>query len=234
MVNRSPSVSLTTAKAGVQAARAVNAPPNWWIPACVGRTTSRGSAGPRITRPGQLAMVLALTLLSACASPYIQRGPQSVDGLQLDTPIEWTDLGTPRRRVWTRDGVLLNTLRIHTDIRPGEPVLRRQSGVRREEGVRFRAGMDAIAIQDLILDALRAEGLADVAASGLRPARLMGRPALRAEIRFSTPEGLRYRGLLLAEGEDGTLSYLLWYAPETYYYGRDREAVEAIFASLGG
>lgn len=228
---RAPSVSVTPAFAGMTTSRER---------ACraIGEAADRAQRAllrrRPVTSPSRLALLVMLALLAACGSPHIKRGPQVVDGLQLDTPVEWTDLGTPGRRVWTRDGVLLNTLRIHTDIEPGEPVLRRQANVHRDEGVRFRAGMDAIAIQDLILDALRAEGLADVAASGLRPARLMGRSGLRAELGFATPTGLRYRGLLLAEGEDGTLSYLLWYAPETHYHGRDRDAVEAIFASLGG
>lgn len=180
-----------------------------------------------------LGVVVAL-LLSACASPLIRPGAQSVDGLQLTTPIEWTTLGFAGERLWTRDGPSLNALRFYTDIQPGEQVFRQHLKGRKDEGARFRAGMSAIDIQDLIVEGLRESHLANVQASGLRPAKLQGRTGFRADLDFDSPAGLHYRAMLLGEGEDDSLSFVLYSAPAEYYFERDQAAVDAIFASLGG
>ncbi len=175
---------------------------------------------------------LSLALLSACSSPLIKPGAQTVDGLALRTPQSWSDLGFRGQRLWTRDGASLNALRIYTDIQPGEHVFRARLRGEQDEGARFRAGLSSIEIGELIVEGLRASGLSNVVARDLRPASLNGRSGFRAELGFDTSAGLHYRGLLLAEGNDGTLSFLLYTAPAEFYFERDRATVESIFDSL--
>ena len=181
---------------------------------------------------GLLALLLAL--LSGCSSPLIKPGAQTVDGLPLSTPLSWSDLGYQGQRLWTRDGVSLNALRIYTDIEPGEHVFRARLRGERDEGVRFRAGLSDIEIAELIVEGLRASSLINVRATDLRPASLNGHSGFRAELSFDNNSGLHYRGLVLAEGADGSLSFLMYTAPAEFYFERDRAAVEAIFASLAG
>jgi hypothetical protein len=180
----------------------------------------------------KLLAMFALAFLAGCSSPLIRPGPQTVDGLDLDTPLSWSDLGYRGERLWTRDGASLNALRIYTDIEPGEHVFRARLRGEQDEGARFRAGLGNIEISELIVEGLRGSGLLNVAARELRPATLNGRAGFRAELAFDTSAGLRYRGLLLAEGEDGSLSFLMYTAPAEHYFERDRAAVESIFASL--
>jgi hypothetical protein len=202
----------------------------------------RAATGPQESPPGatlapgrrlfrHLITVLPL-LLIGCSSPLISPGPQTVDGLHLQTPLSWTDLGHSGQRLWTRDGMLLNALRIYTDIEPGEHVFRARLRGEKDEGARFRTGLTTLEIAELVVEALRSSGLVNVAASDLRPAHLNGKDGFRAELRFDSSAGLHYRGLLLAEGGDGSLSYLLFTAPAEFYFERDRPAVEAIFSSL--
>lgn len=172
-------------------------------------------------------------LLAGCANPLIKPGAQSIDGLALNTPVSWTDYGMRGQRLWTRDGVLLNALRIYTDIQPGEHVFRaRERNSKKDEGARFRSGLSAIEIQEVILEALRANGLANVNADELRPTTLAGRSGFRFRLSFDSSDGLHYRGLVLGEGEDGSLSYLIYTAPAEHYYEQIVGAVEAIFTSL--
>lgn len=179
------------------------------------------------------ALWICVLLLAGCANPLVKPGPQTVDGLTLDTPLAWTDYGLRGERLWTRDGVLLNALRIYTDIRPGEHVFReRQRNSKREEGARYRAASSAVEIQEVILEALRADGLANVAAEDLRPATLAGRSGFRFQLRFDSEAGLHYRGLVLGEGADDTLSFLIFTAPSGHYYEHLRGAVEAIYNSV--
>jgi hypothetical protein len=186
----------------------------------------------RSVRHVRWPLALLLALLAGCSSPLIKPGTQTVDGLQLDTPLAWSELGYRGQRLWTRDGASLNALRIYTDIEPGEHVFRAQLRGERDEGARFRAGLSSIEIAELIVEGLRGSGLANVEARDLRPATLNGRSAFRAELSFDSSAGLHYRGLLLAEGEDGSLSFLLFTAPAEHYFERDRATVEKIFASL--
>ncbi len=181
-------------------------------------------------RPAALLLLL-IALLAGCASPVIRPGRHSIDGLEVSTPVAWSAQGKAGQRLWTRDGPLLNALRIFTDIAPGEPVFRGRMRGPKDEGTRFRLGLGAVEIEELIVEALRAGGLRNVHATDLRPARLDGKPGLRSEISCDSSTGLHYRGLLLAEGEDGSLSFLLYLAPAEHYFDNGRAAVEKIFAS---
>ncbi|GMU42261.1 MAG: hypothetical protein IT479_03395 [Xanthomonadales bacterium] len=179
-----------------------------------------------------LALLLLACLLGGCGSPLIKPGAQDVDGLRLSTPVAWSDLGRRGQRVWTRDGIALNALRIYTGIEPGEHVFRQRLRGERDEGARFRAGLSDVEIVELIVEGLRSSGLQNVEARALAPATLAGQRGFRAELVFDSGAGLHYRGQLLGEGADGSLSFLLYTAPAEHYYERDREAVEAVFASL--
>ena len=203
------------------------------------RTTegSRAEPAPTVTRRHPAAsrrwlMSVLLAVLAGCSSPLVKPGPQTVDGLPLNTPLAWSDLGHRGQRMWTRDGAILNALRIYTDIEPGEHVFRTRLRGERDEGARFRAGLTGIEISELIVEALRGSGLVNVVARDLRPASVNGRSGFRAELSFDSAAGLHYRGLLAGEGEDGSLSFLMYTAPAEFYFERDRAAVEAIFDSL--
>jgi|CXWL01.1.fsa_nt_gi hypothetical protein len=180
-----------------------------------------------------IAFLVTTLLLSGCAAPLVKPGVQTVDGLRLSTPVAWTAQGIRGQRLWTRDGPALNALRIFTDIQPGEHVLRQKLRGPADEGARFRAGLGAVEIQELLVDAMTTSGLRNVRSTELAPARLNGKPGFRAELACDSPSGLHYRALVLAEGEDGTLSYLLYLAPAEHYFEAGRPAVEAIFESVG-
>jgi len=128
--------------------------------------------------------------------------------------------------------MLLNALRIYTDIEPGEHVFRARLRGKKDEGARFKTGMSEIEISELIVEGLRGSGLSNVEALDLRPATLNGHAGFRADLGFDNASGLHYRGLLLAEGSDGSLSFLMFTAPAEFYFERDRPSVEAIFDSL--
>lgn len=176
---------------------------------------------------------LACVLLAACGSPLVKPGAQAVDGLRLETPVAWSDLGRRGQRAWTRDGIALNALRIYTGIEPGEHVFRLRLRGERDEGARFRAGLADVEIVELIVEGLRNSGLQNVEARALAPARLAGQRGFRAELVFDNTAGLRYRGLLLGEGADGSLSFLMYTAPDEHFFERERASVEAIFDSVG-
>lgn len=179
-----------------------------------------------------ISAALLLAILSGCGSPLVRPGAQTVDGLALSTPVAWSDLGHKGQRLWTRDGASLNALRIYSEIKPGEHVLRQRLSGRKTEGARFRAGLSAIEVVELIVEGLGASGVRNVQASELRPARWQNQEGFRADIRFASASGLLYQGMLIGAASNDRLSYALYTAPAEHYFERDHASVEAIFASL--
>ena len=49
---------------------------------------------------------------------------------------------------------------------------------------------------------------------------------------MGTRGGLKMQGMVLAETQGDTLSFLMFLAPQEFYFGRDQKAVEQIFTSL--
>lgn len=189
------------------------------------------------------AVTLAL-LLNACGvGPTVGPGaPVKVKSITLSTPITWNQFGDTRMRIWTVDGFSLNALRVLSDIKPGETLFLEPRGrkERRGEGLLFRAGMSELEVQELFVDALKSADAVDVKASGLRPSAFGARSGFRFELSFAngaalamgTRGGLKMQGMVLAETQGDTLSFLMFLAPEEFYFGRDQAAVEQIFTSL--
>jgi hypothetical protein len=87
-------------------------------------------------------------------------------------------------------------------------------------------------LRDIVVDALRGQGWADVRSEALRPQRFGDVDGLRFELEMTNPDGLIYKGSVAAVERGGTLDLLVWKAPAEYYAGRDADAVGEMFASL--
>jgi len=191
-----------------------------------------------MTRPLLRALLFAavVLLLAACAGTggrLQQAGDATVFDLGLETRLDWARVRTPRQEQWTIDGSPLNQLVIISKVRANEHVfLRARENRSRPDGPWFRPGMRPDEVRDIILDGLRGSGWANVRASNLRPAAFGAVPGLRFELDLDNPSGLVYKGLATAAERDGRLTLLVWIAPAEHYYGRDVEAVSAMFDSL--
>lgn len=198
------------------------------------RAAGAAAASSRWIRSGRLAAASSLLLaLPGCVSDRVRPGEAVTLGeLTLTSPLGWSQRGYGRERYWTIDGPALNSIAIFQNVREGEHLLLLPRGRRRDEGAIYRAAMSEAEVQELFADALQSLGLVNVSASGLRPAPFGSRPGFRFELRYDTPRGLTYRGLVLAEIDGGTLSYLVYDAPAEHYFERDLASVEALLASL--
>lgn len=183
-----------------------------------------------------LAVLLLTGLLAACAGAggrLQEAGGVAVYDLRMETSLDWARIRGRRSETWTIDGTPLNQLTIIDRVRDGEHVfLQARERRSRPDGAWFRTGMRPDEVQDLVLDALRANGWADLEASGLRPQRLGAVPGLRFEFSLSNQRGLHYRGMAAAAERGGRLTLLVWMAPSEHYFGRDQAAVAAMFDSL--
>ncbi len=182
----------------------------------------------------RVALPVVIALLAGCADGrLVQPGVASANGgIVIDTPIAWSRFAFDRYEIWTIDGVPLNRLYIVPAVRSGEHVfLERRVSANAPDAPAFHAGMRAEEIRDIVLDALTETGAVEIRSEGLRPARIGAIDGLRFEFRASTAAGLAYRGMVLAAARDDRLTFLLWMAPEEYYYSRDATSVAHILDS---
>lgn len=183
-----------------------------------------------------LVMMALAGLLAACAGAggrLQEAGAVAVFDLRLDTSLDWARIRGRRNEIWTIDGTPLNQLTIVDRVRDGEHVfLQARERRTRPDGPWFRTGMRPDEVRDVILDALRGGGWADVEASGLRPQRFGAVPGLRFEFSLTSQRGLHYRGMAAAAERGGRLTLLVWMAPREHYFDRDQAAVAAMFDSL--
>lgn len=176
-----------------------------------------------------LAAAALLAVLAACASPggkLQQSGNADVFDMKVDTSLDWSRIRLSRQEVWTIDGTSLNSLMIYSGVKPGEHVfLRAKERKSRPDGPWFRVGMRPDELRDLVLDGLREQGWADVAAENMRPQSFGSVDGVRFELGSVSSGGLIYKGSAAAAEKDGKLTVLLWMAPAEYYFGRDASAV---------
>jgi hypothetical protein len=180
-------------------------------------------------------LALALLLSGCAATNLVKPGPAEVArGIAVDTPVEWARFhaGASGIEWWTRDGLLLNRLQFGAGIEAGQHVFTRRKAPRKQpEGPYFQPGMDANAVQQLIVDAWRAQGFVDPVADGLRPARFGNADGLRFEARMASSDGLVYRASVLAAESGRRLYYIIYLAPGEHYYERDLGNAERIFGT---
>lgn len=187
--------------------------------------------------PKSAVLLFALALLGACASPggRLQQAGSTAEvfDMRLDSDLAWARIKSPRQELWTIDGPGLNGLTIYNDIKPGEHVF--QLGRERKSnpnGPWFRPGMRPDELRDVILDAVRAQGWAQVSDENFRPHDFGSVSGIRFEVRQASPEGLIYRGSVAAVERGGKLDVLYWKAPAEYYAPRDAAAVARMLDGL--
>lgn len=183
-------------------------------------------------------LILSAALLSACASSggSLQKAGTAADvyGMAIKSDLNWSRIKLPRQELWTIDGPGLNSLNILPYTKSGEHVFHlAKESKSRPDGPWFRTGMRPDELRDVILDAIREQGWADVESSNFRPHGFSGTAGIRFDVRQTSPEGLRYQGSVGAFERNGRLTVLYWKAPEEYYYGRDTQAVNRLIDSIG-
>lgn len=184
-----------------------------------------------------ILLATAIALLTACATGgNLQKAGTRADvyGMDIHTDLNWSRIKLPRQELWTIDGPGLNSLAIIPDTKPGEHVFHLAKEKKsRPDGPWFRTGMRPDELRDVILDAIREQGWADVGSSNFRPHRFAEVPGIRFDVRQTSPEGLRYQGSVGAFEHNGRLTVLYWKAPEEHYYNRDVQAVNRLIDTLG-
>lgn len=190
----------------------------------------------RLTTVLRVTLLLgSMLLLAACATggKLQTAGRTEVQGLSVDTALDWARYSGKRQDTWTIDGTALNQLHWYAGTRAGEHVFH-LGKVRRNAPQRawYNTDLRPDELQELLLAALREQGWGEVEATNLRPASFGALTGLRFEYTSVSANGLRYAGMAAMIERSGTLTTVYWQAPREHYHGRDVAAVEALFDSI--
>lgn len=189
-------------------------------------------------RPRLLAIsgfLLAIVLATACTPSYVVADrPFRILGTQVVSPVDWSVLSRSPVWVLSRDGPSFNLILVAEGLGKGREILSGMWRFERQGGATVRSALGLLDLPELFCDALIAAGFVDVElADAPEPARWRGRRAVRFKVRMADEDGLRYRGLgVAALDQRMRLGYLLYLAPEEYFFERDLPAVESFLAAF--
>lgn len=174
-------------------------------------------------------------LLYGCGQPVIRAlEPVRVEDWTLVSPVDWSQYGTGRERIWTRDGVALNRLMLIRNVRDGEHVFLKPKdrSARRGEGALYRSGMTDPELVELVADGLRSMGAESLQIETVEPLELADAPGFLARLQFQNRPGLHFSALLAGQADAKGFSFMLFHAPALHYFPRDVDAVLALIRSI--
>ncbi len=172
--------------------------------------------------------LLALLSASGCAGPIwvTEQKPQTASkiGVTASLPVGWARYSPDRDLVMTRDGFLLETIR----------VTRSAYGSKLDHTDRtVSKGMDEQEAAQILIDAYSADqSRHNLTVVENRPITLDDRPAFRLEITFKTPEGLTVRETICVALADDSYVVARFTAPDRHYHELHKSAFEEVLRTV--
>lgn len=184
------------------------------------------------------AVAAGLLALSGCVSITAAKGsvPVASGGyaVALDDQI-WSDVTglygaqTPKTRVLTLNGMLLDRLYLVGGVAPGKSIVRSFS--KEKPTPLMRADLSQTEQVEFITDSIAALGYKRVESVGVQPQSFAGKDGLRIDYAAQTAEGLDIRGAALIAVSDNKMNAMIFLAPKEHYFPQSIARVEAIFRS---
>lgn len=181
-----------------------------------------------------LFLIPFLLLVASCTHiKVIDPKPQEIGQVyQINPTTPWNGLnrssfGTVPEQ-WTKDGLLLNGINFWHEIAEGDALLE-ASGV---EYPKFSADMRPTEIQEFFVSTAVKAGAENVKASNLRPAKFGDAEGFRFDFTFTTPTGLKMRGMAVAAVIDNKLQMIEYWGAEAHYFDKNLDEAEKIFGSV--
>jgi hypothetical protein len=173
-----------------------------------------------------------LVLTAGCATGYsLVRATEevTVGPYRVAPQAEWSSIRGGRGVLWTVDGPGLELLYFADPMHDGEALFVKEA---KAKVPRFRAGMTATEVSELIADSFAAAGSKQVVIRGLAPRPFAGMEGFGFELEFLSDAGLERRALVAGIERDGVLYVVIFNAARQYYYDKYLEAVQRILSSL--
>jgi hypothetical protein len=179
--------------------------------------------------------VIALCfMLAGCAttSTYKLVEPNEVqicDLYSVKPTIQWSQIQKGDVRLWTIDGVDLESIRFFSGIQEGVPIID-MSEEKRETP--FRPDMHETELVDAIVDAFTLQGAQQVKPRNLRPAPFGSEEGYRFELSYLDTDGLEKEGIVAGAIVDDSLYLIVYTAAKMHYFPKYQAEVENILRSI--
>jgi hypothetical protein len=179
--------------------------------------------------------VIALCfVLSGCAttSAYKLVEPHAVeicDLYSIRPTIQWSEIQKGDVRLWTIDGVALESIRFISGIQEGVPIID-LSEEKRETP--FRPDMTETELVDAIVDAFTLQGAQQVEPRNLRPAPFGSEEGYRFELSYLDSDGLEKEGIVAGAIVNESLYLIVYTGAKMHYFPKYEAEVENILRSI--
>lgn len=179
----------------------------------------------------------SLLALSGCVSITAAQGTVAVPagGYAVALDQTWSDVTdlygaqTPKTRVLTLNGVLLDRLYLVGGVAPGKSIVRAMS--KENPTPLMRADLSSTEQVEFITDSIAAIGYKRVETVNVQPQSFAGHEGLRIDYTAQTAEGLDIGAAALISVRDGKMNAMIFLAPKEYYFPQTIGKIETIFRS---
>lgn len=179
--------------------------------------------------------VIALCfILAGCAtiSTYKLVEPHEVEICDLYSvrpTIQWSEAKKGDVRLWTVDGVDLESIRFISGIQEGVPIIDMAEEKRETP---FRPDMTETELVDAIVDAFSLQGAQQVRPRNLRPAPFGSEEGYRFELSYLDADGLEKEGIVAGAVVDDSLYIIVYTGAKIHYFPKYEAEVENILRSI--
>jgi hypothetical protein len=173
-----------------------------------------------------------ILLLSGCATFYtlVEPGQVAICDLYSVKPgIRWSEIQKGDVRLWTVDGVELESIRFISGVREGVPVM---DITQEKHETPFRPDMSETELVDAIVDAFSLSGSQQVEARNLRPAHFGSAEGFRFELDFMNADGLNKEGIVVGTIINQSLYLIIYTGTRIHYFPRYAREFEDIVSSI--
>lgn len=185
-----------------------------------------------------MAAATASMTLTACGPSIVlaPAGPYLLGEASATLGRDWTDFspaipGTPKVRMLTIDGPLLNRLYLTEGLVQGDVLVAPQA--RREATTpTYDPAMTVTEQVEFITDSVTAMGYERVTSSDPRPVQVSGARGVRFDVEGVSTDGLNYRGRAQAVKSGDTLYVAIYLAPTEHYFQATLASAEATMDSI--
>jgi hypothetical protein len=182
-------------------------------------------------------LVLGAAFLAAGCATYTAIDPGKAvavgDNVTVTPQTAWASINNPAvsGKVWTADGVALDSVMFFTGVEPGTPLIK-VSGVSKDEVRSYQSGMVPDDVMELLASNVSKLGYQQITTSNLRPASFGAAQGFRFDLAFTAGDGLEMKGMSIFAQRGGKLDLILFAAPNEYYFGRYSGTIENMFSTI--
>ena len=178
----------------------------------------------------KLVVICALILNACTAYSLVEPGKIDVGGAYYVTvDSAWSRSQHGHIHSLTKDGFAIQAIQLSTGVKEKEHFFTAPTQL---EQPPYKKDLSLIELQQFIHDSFVASGAEKISFSEIRPESFGGAQGIRAEFDFYTKSGLHKRAIIAGAQNDGKFYFILYHAPNLYFFDKNKQDAEDIIRSV--